>query len=271
MRHRHTNLNPEITKAVRQGRRALERDIPYVYAPDDDFVKVIKAGQLIREARHRPVGPLATERLKQPRRETTLGGIFRSIVNQSINPELDTSTGFRDRQRRSSESGCQKAEVFFEQLIDTTLRGELAQHYGGRVVYRDAEPLLLQKCVGAQTLLSLQPLTIEGITYPAGSIMGAHVSLDKNQATGRYEPPHPYGRLEAIDAETVDGLSFLRPSLFALTPAERQEYLEYPSWAYSRKYHRSTVEAVAILSLTEAAEIVAGAAVPPTPSIAHES
>jgi hypothetical protein len=250
---REPKLHPEIISAV-QGRSNF--DMPSYYAPDEGFNRVIAAACLLRKGQHQNVKPLASKPLPERENEQTIDNIFRSIVNQSLD-KTPHEQGIPSRLRRRSESTCSAGEVHFGTLINNMSQGLYPHTAGGRLVIDQGQPLFLQKNIGEQTFLSLKDATISGITYPAGSLIGVHLSRDKQEDTGRFERQHiPTGQIEIVDAQEIEGANFLRPSLLALRPEERSEHFDRPEfWGFHKSIHPEALQTIAHISVAQVADL----------------
>lgn len=248
MRTTAPKINIQISRAARSP-QDLETDMPEMYNPTPEFSRVIKAGHMLRQSTD--IVPLASGPLPEVPHETTMTGIFRSLVNQSIDPSTRREQGYLSRRRRVSESTCLLAEMHFTEMFMDAQAGQLA-YTGGRIITeKDGEPIMVQKPMGQRTLLSLVPLQVAGITYPAGSLMGVHMRSDYQPDTRRYVPPTTLGRFDCAPAEDIVGLDFLRPTLLALSVEERATYLERPEWGYHSIHNGRTVAAIGSASLGE--------------------
>lgn len=94
-----------------------------------------------------------------------------------------------------------------------------------RIITHQGEPLLLQKTQGEKTALALSKVAIENVEYPAGSLLALHVTRDLQPAENKYRTEIALSEMQVVPSQEVVGLSFLRPSLFAFEPVDRQSYL----------------------------------------------
>lgn len=227
--------------------------MPYMYNPTPEFSRVVKAGHMLRQSTE--CLPLASGPLPEAVGETTMARIFRSLVNQSVDPRLDRTQGYAPRLRQVSESSCLLAEIDFGQMFLDAQADTLAYN-GGRVIMQDDEPILVQKSTGQRTLLSFTDVEVAGITYPAGSLMGVYLRPDYEPSAQRYMPPAVCGRFDSESATDIVGLDFLRPTLLALEPAERKTYLARPEWDHHRRENSQVMAALGSITLEEMRDVV---------------
>lgn len=107
-------------------------------------------------------------------------------------------------------------ELFLHAAADLDKTRSVAQHF----VYlnSDGEPVLFQKSHnrGEMTGLSLAPLNINGTVHIPGVLFSMKVPLAPPQAQSNIL------QVFTLDQETTPALSPIRPSIFALTPDEKQ-------------------------------------------------
>jgi len=84
--------------------------------------------------------------------------------------------------------------------------------------------VILQKTIGSRTCLSLQETAIDGISYPAGCLLGANFNIDYNPQSRMYYTPGATRDVGILPMSQIDSASFLRPTLFALTDQERSPH-----------------------------------------------
>lgn len=196
-----------------------------VDCPDDWFEAVARAGRLLRadpalELTDTTVG---TEIFNCAANDLTVEQVvLHGILNASKYRMGNASPGrsFRCANRKSLP-GCSDAEGYFGQVVtamaDTSRlsdrEGNVAQH-GWSLVLDGREPIAIKKVAeayGKPSALSLVELTVDGVPYPAGSLLRVDTREDL-----RHEQLF-------IPGDTVVSAGFLRLSAFALPPDERPE------------------------------------------------
>jgi len=262
------NLDPVLRESYLFGRTPPE--MPVSYQPDRYFAATATAAFILRS--HRLKGnmqpPLSDSWLPTAVRGDTFRRLLYSMVNQSIDAAhcgVEPQSDLPLRNTKAYESTCLQSDIYFAEAIRTLSisGGKQGRSFlpGVRLITNDASrPLLLQKMQGdrrARTALSLQPVTLQGIQYPAGSIMGVHLACDR-QESGRFEPYVPLGEVQKVTVNEVVGVDFLRPSLLMGAPAEREQRIG--ERLLPGRYDPQFKAAVEILSSWPTQDIYAAAA-----------
>lgn len=230
-------LCPEFVAVARNSARAVAEPGIEVYAPNFYFRSIVYAAYLRRCAilDCQPQPKLANRAVLPHPDESTPARILRSIINQGIDATSTPSAPcFAARMCHIYEGACRQADKHFANLIGHIDNDTVRQNAGARIIHDQGKPLLVQKGQGTPTALSLAPLAVEKIVYPAGSLFGIHLDEDYGQHTGRYSPSFTPGLLEFRTADAVVGLDYIRPSVLGLTLNERRPYIPETSEAYSR-------------------------------------
>lgn len=105
-------------------------------------------------------------------------------------------------------------------------------------------PVLLRKRIGEKTCLALQAITIDDVTYPAGSIVYPYVPEEIKHAVRK---EHRDMRYAPFDISHIETLGFLRLSLFAIPPKQR------PNWKYTiatKRSQRRTIGRMTVPNIT---------------------
>jgi hypothetical protein len=157
--------------------------------------------------------------------ETTLDRLLRTMVNESLDDSL-RGQGMQPRSTQTYENTCKIAELYFADLLETFSRKESTLDHGARVMVDDDGPVLLQKTKGNRTCLSLRQTTIDGITYPAGCLLGINFCTDYEPHIMTYYACGATTEVRVLPMSQVAAASFLRPSLFALTKQERSPHVK---------------------------------------------
>lgn len=225
------HLHPTLREVYLRGRTTNE--MPVSYQPDRYFAGAVAAGFLLRNNRLQPdkAKPLSDVYFRAPQTGDTYRRLLFTMISSSLDAYYDPWQSVSDlpvRHCRQYESTCVQADLFFGQAVRAlrmAAERPKTAFSGVRLITKQDRPLLLQKIEGdrnSRTALSLQPIMLEGITYPPGSIMGVHVRDDRKES-GRYEPYVSFGEVQRVDASRIDGVDFLRPSLFMGTLPEREQ------------------------------------------------
>lgn len=130
-------------------------------------------------------------------------------------------------------------------------RGQrLFRPYGCEVFTRGNVPLFLRKSGEHPSALSLGDTAINGIPYPRGSIF----RLDtQDEVEGRVVGPDKNG-LRVADIKEIAKIAFVRMSIFALRPDERNQY--HNVYVFRHDYNNSAWERVNNISIDEIQERV---------------
>lgn len=257
MRTKRPKLHAELRHLMRS---PLEMDVIGNFIHDPDFVGVMAAGYLLRRNfQERLVDPtvnpirLASTELPKHRFLSRAQRMLYTIINSSLKPQQTELPNFAERPCLLREGACRRSEVYFANVI-LSMQNDLNGALGGcRIISNDGRPILLQKSYGERTALSLEPLAIEGVEYPAGSLMALNVERDYVEATKKYRMNIDPGKIEIAAAEEVVGLSFVRPTLLAFNPSERNSYLAKLGTACVA--HHGTAQFLAQASLRTAVDV----------------
>lgn len=222
------SIHPEILNALDFG-YTQPANRPSIYEPTNVFAAIGAAARLRRKQRALGAQQILTQTKVDFGPQTIFEMLLQDILNQSLDPALQSD--FNTRACKEYDTSCITSEHLFGKAIaalevHTTRSATYNNEYGVRIIAKDTEPLFVHKMEGSKTALSLKQLTVDGILYPAGSIMGIHVRDDLQPKTGRYTPQVEPNALQVIDAQEVVGADFLRPSLFMAPPTERKQYLD---------------------------------------------
>ena len=167
----------------------------------------------------KPGESLADRQMRIPlsfHRDITAVALAR-VINASVeSPIVQPKSAVRFESTNNSTCSCAKAEHLFLEtfraLSDITSLGEVA--LGCQLIVKNDQPIFVRKREGEKTSLTLREIIIDGIPYPAGSI------VDTKFRDG--DLLIPSSGAEAIPAELIEAVSFLRLSAFALNPLMRQ-------------------------------------------------
>lgn len=218
-----SNLNLRIKDAVARKRSSLS----LAYEPDADFLRVIEAGRVLQ---WNPYGePLADKKIAKNRKATFLQDVFRTIVNDSLDPLPNSD--FTRRSNSAYEGTCIGAEQYLAELLSYMQPGKhMPVTVGGRLIIKDNEPVMLQKSQGNRTALTLRELVVDGVRWPKGMLFGVHVEADREDNSNRFYFTGTPGSITVAEADEVVGVDPLRPSMYALPPKERTPYYADRIW-----------------------------------------
>lgn len=118
---------------------------------------------------------------------------------------------------------CSDAELAFTRAFTNIFRqrGEremLFDQAGCEIFEKDGTPLFMRKGILLPSALSLQEIAIDGISYPAGSIF----RIDTHKDVKRVYPFVDRDTLKIVPTTKIAKIAFMRLSMFALPPEERQ-------------------------------------------------
>lgn len=151
---------------------------------------------------------------------------------------------------------CASADVLFADTlaqIEPTylfkLKDEIADSRRGFQLFTGEgdRPIFLRKSIGENSALSLQPITVNGHLYPAGSI--ARIDAADNLVQGEYSKYQVPGlgstEITIVPVQTIGKIGMVRLSMFAAPPSERgysitNEILRQPI-ATNKVLHTETV------------------------------
>jgi hypothetical protein len=159
--------------------------------------------------------------------QLALVGLINNSINRTDSAEVPSDHWFIDSPSTISNH-CARAELTFGQtfeLMSQVVKGvdqdpELLEIAGWRIYYdMEREPIVVKKCHDIQSSLSLVPLTIDGITYPAGSILYINQSrISKADIFGN----HLFvGSRQTASVASLHNMHCRRISGFAVPPDQR--------------------------------------------------
>lgn len=198
----------------------LRQGIEVMGGPESDLLKAIfAAGRLLREQPHLRLAdyPIAPS----PWAEDTTVETLIAIVNASITPQFFTMTQHNFISPLGKvEDICDYADTGFANTLGWLGWAAYSDNIpmGCQLYMADDEPLLLRKSDGVPSALSLESLIINGIPYPAGSILRLDAVGDHRDQPAHLQWP---SKVELRPLDDITNLSFQRLSAFALTTGER--------------------------------------------------
>lgn len=155
--------------------------------------------------------------------------IFAEIINSTLEPKpvSDKVLNFVQIKHHPRPDTCSKAEHTFAALILAKTKGSSPIKFGHSLIFRDeadGQPVFIQKFAGVDSALGLQPVRINGIDYPAGTLFALH-SLRGKQLHQRYRESTPRLipklRIESLSTADVVSVAPIRLSTWAISPEER--------------------------------------------------
>jgi hypothetical protein len=192
------------------------------------FWGALVAGHLLRMGAQKPelqsFTKLANRALTADQLTEPSAQLLKGIINSSLD-RYANGHGFMQRTSDRVEDVCHLSELHFVSTLRDLGRPS-GDFRGARLIGEPDNPLLLQKFKGINTALSLQELIIDGVTFPAGSIMGVDLKRDFDAHKGKYAPIPPKNSFTIVPPAEIDHMTFLRPSLFALAPEVRGAYID---------------------------------------------
>ncbi len=201
----------------------------YIHAPSEFLLAASIAGKLLRSG---PQRRLAKHPIELPPESDTKTAVraFVDIVNASTCREEPPqgAVAFTSHRQHSSVHGCPAAEELFtntfSQLEDNFLPYQAMTH-GAQIIVDGQRPVMLRKggSGSAKTSLALETIYINGIPYPAGSILRTPLLEDDAGVDSRRRRLVLEDRVEVISVDRVVNPGFIRLSAFALGAAERSE------------------------------------------------
>jgi hypothetical protein len=205
-------LHPALTEDTHPAE--VEARFEYTcHTPSRMLQAIAMAGGLLRENpdqrladRTIDLGSKVPGKLARSEAAQALAG----IINGSIE-RLDAESGITDLPGSNyGIDACRAAEYRFAQAIFALEAGS-----GECQIIGDEEPALLRKFgMGSKSALSLRPLGVDGVPYPAGSIF--RVTLDPG-----VEPRRDIEGVQSVGLEDVRSLGFMRLSAYGLGLRER--------------------------------------------------
>lgn len=193
------------------------------YLPGSWFTAIAITGELLNGLdRIEPLasGPIPLDCLAS--NPATEQRVLRNIINGSITPETSPTQPAFQNIYEGGVDVCRSAEGRFGTIFNEMRkpdnpapRGPSGNSLEWTFVVDGSSPVLLEKTRGAgrSSTLALEDITINGIPYPAGSLLAI------------YKLPH--ARLSAgahtvVPMEEVENVSFMRLSAYTLPPGRRE-------------------------------------------------
>jgi hypothetical protein len=207
----------------------------YCHTPEDILLAVAQSGKLLRKC---PSLNLANGMIVIP--DTSSLSVpaktFIEIVNASLVPLQKISSArsipFFEAENCCSLDTCKYAETSFGNIISSVL-AQKARSGTGYQTFRTqrGRPLFVRKGSGEPSALTLVDIVINGIPYPAGSLVRIDHFMDKKK---RILDRAPLNGIEDLTVTGIDRIAFLRLSAFALDSLRRRVmtngYTDFKPW-----------------------------------------
>jgi hypothetical protein len=186
------------------------------------FLALDEMGHVLQKKESKPLSADKTIRPTRAMIGDTCAKSLCRIVNTSVNPIAETKTPVFESGEPGYVHACRDAEGRFIRTIASIgrfLNGKQIEN-GAQIIINGTEPLIIRKDFGEESGLTLSPTIIDGIEYPAGSIVALSVNYEELDY-GDSRPPRD--KIDLVDHKRVGGISFVRFSRLGLRPEERIE------------------------------------------------
>jgi len=220
---------------IRAGRSASSGSM-FTLEPNGMYSAVNAAGNLLRKD---PEQHLASAELDIPeplaqKPKNFAANVLSAMIAASINPvpATDHSRTFICRKTRNIDC-CSNAEGGFSETFTQmyTPQVPLEDHYkpiGYQIITGSHdEPIAVRKARGEPSALTLVKTTINGIPYPAGSIMRMDLLDDRSRDDPSiFDTDLPFDDQRRVGAERVSHAAFIRLSAFSERPKRRKQLFD---------------------------------------------
>lgn len=153
--------------------------------------------------------------------ERILAQLSRNIINRSSRAGDLTLSQSREHK---NPGACPDAEAYFADILRAKNTGATDVKVGSLLVFeQEGHALLIQKFFGAVTALGLQPVNIDGIEFPSGTIFSLYSDIGSSLQTVDRKNQVPKKDLSIMrrPATEISSIAPLRLSLWALPATER--------------------------------------------------
>jgi hypothetical protein len=219
------------------------------FTPSPWFSAIAVAGELLRSDPH-PLASNIPPASVLGNRPTIEEQALYTIVHDSVVPQPLASSGYNFKSHTgNSVANCKATEKYFAETF-TAMQHPHGQHmaFDGSplawiTIHDGRTPIAIQKQAGAASTLSLVPLQIDGIRYPAGSLFDIMTSSQKGW---------PITRNGIAWADSIIDANFLRLTRYALPPPRRPDVfghsrIEATQWPITLIRHIARTAAEVVL------------------------
>lgn len=233
-------------RILRTGRRQIPHEHMSEW-PNQMYAAVARAGAILRE---HPQAELANQPITRSMQRgfphDLASRALTTIINASLDPvpaaSWDTSfTSFGV----APVDNCSLAERFFAATVWQLQQPGIPliderPPIGSQLLTGDNDTIIaIRKGLGSRSCLTLVPVTINSVPYPAGSIMRVNLLSEYN---GKRYISHRGTRVTDIPVERISHINFLRLSAFALPPSLRPT--EFPRMYRRTAKHKDQKEEI---------------------------
>jgi hypothetical protein len=231
-----TEQQVELHSAIVHAGRAKSSGTLFVLEPNSVYAALNVAGKLLRkdpDLRLANTTVAIPEELAQ-KPQSFAAGVLSKIIAASIEPvpAPDFDRTFICRNAKSIDS-CSNAEGSFSLTFTQmqTPRVALEGYYrpiGYQIITgQNDQPIAVRKARGELSTLTLVDTTINGIPYPAGSIMRMNLLDDRYAANPDvYNSEIPHYLQQRVGVERVSHAAFIRLSAFSEQPSVRKQLFD---------------------------------------------
>ena len=201
---------------------ALAGNYSLLHSPGSVMVKgssVLNAyTEACRLLRGEPSARLLEAKIALPEEPSTASKFLVSLLNGSVTRDSPVEPGFTSAGKSNGKSVCRESEDNFIIALGMGTERKFAtkNHKTNRVFAgKDGNPIFFQKGYNIGTSLSLKPVALNGIGYPAGTLFS--LNTFRSAAGNTVE--------DGLDAHTLEDISSLAPmrlSAFAFPRAEQE-------------------------------------------------
>lgn len=247
-------LSGEVFKHIK-GLKFSRNDYKFLtFAPTPTLSTIIRAGANLRHRPDEALVPIPVY-LTDEQKSNFGNQVLESMINGSISrpPVADSIPSFTCLYPEALDT-CAMAEPAFVSVLEDI--GEeldtnryIQQLPLADVVTQNGKPILLSKYVGIRTCLALSDISIDGLTYPAGSIARP---IFNSKAVKKAESERGKRAYNTYDVSDVTSLGFMRLSMFAFPLDQRTAW----DGVYARERSQDEMSLLSTKMITERIEEV---------------
>lgn len=198
-------------------------DSPRSFVPTEWWAATMRAYQLHVQS---PRIQLADSPIEFEDHHTSLEQTFANIVNATVRsytpPPDQSAVPINAPLTSNANDGCAKAEHYLaatQHAMQTPVDNvsyeddeRIEPVIGWTIIANDEEPVGIMKHLGEYTMLSVAPTRVGNIVFPPGMLFSIRTQRHLRYGAAK----------EAIGATAIDRIRFLRPTIFAMQPADRE-------------------------------------------------